>query len=219
MDGATSSLLPREGVPSSVFARICLFNHGPADYLHPSHRAEFAIAALAEDVWAAPRARSHLSRSILARLGVDACTDVSRAEWPLALLDPPRLARLARHVAAGLLGSRARACISRADVIEWRDWLSPQAHEFALTSANLLPLAHAPEIAREGTAEDLGFRWIRAAIQSWPDPIRLRMQLKLPAQTPAPPGQVPREQAQRLVRSILSIVEQSWCSSFVKTRA
>jgi hypothetical protein len=206
-------------IPHGILAALCLFNHCPADYLHPSRRRDFVPEIDDEALWESPRARSHLSRLVLRRLELRNCLERDRPEWPLALLPAGRLPRLGRHVAAALAGAQLRNCISRADVLAWREWLSPEAHEFALTSANLLPRVPHAGVQREGTqAQDLGFGWIAAATRDWPDAIGRRMALKLPPTATAGHAGVPPELAQRVVRSILSIVEPAWCSSFAKTR-
>jgi len=207
------------GVQPELVRAICTFNQNPADYIDPSRRAEYFPAAETGPIWECARSRRHLSRHILDRMALGPCLETRHPEWSLALLDRPRLDRVARHVAAALVGLRVRRCLSRAEVLKWRDWLSPEAHDFALKRAGLLPFnADAGEHAALTTAQALGHTWIVAACRRWPDAMARRFMLKLPAGTSRDSDTVDGAFAQRLVSSVLSIVEPRWCSSFATTR-
>jgi type III secretion protein K len=207
------------GVQPDLVRTLCLFNQNPADYIDASRRDEFFTHFADGVLWQSERARRHLSRHILERLGDEPCLDAQRPEWAVALLDRPRLDRLGRHLAAALVGPRVRRCVSRAEVLAWREWLSPEAHEFALTRAGLLPVsADAGDEPRQMPAEALGRQWIVAAARAWHEAIRRRFMLKLPAGAFREADAIDPALAARLVSSVLSIVEPRWCSSFATIR-
>jgi hypothetical protein len=211
------------GAQADVVRTICTFNENPADYIDPSRRDEFFRMPLDAALWSNARSRRHLSRHILDRMETSSCLEVQRPEWPLALLDRPRLDRLARHVAAALVGSRVRRSLSRDEVLKWRDWLSPEAHEFALQRAGLLPISIDTRMgasidAGRTAAQELGLRWIVATTRRWPEAIARRFMLKLPGGEFAEADAVDGAFASRLVTSVLSIVESRWCSSFATMR-
>jgi hypothetical protein len=203
------------GVQPDVVRTICIFNESPADYIDESRRREFFPMPVDEALWDNTRSRRHLSRHILDRLGVAACLEPLRPEWPMVLLDRARLDRLARHVAAALVGARVRRSLSRDEVLRWREWLTPEAHEFALTRAGLLPLSTGVDTDADDTpAEQIGLAWIVASGRRWPEAIARRFMLKLPAGASQDAAVVDGKFASRLVSSVLSIVESRWCSSF-----
>jgi hypothetical protein len=216
---AQSDLVRLIGTNAEIMRSICVFNENPADYLDESRRPEFFPAALPTQIWECKRSRRHLSRHILERIGEPACLAANSPQWPLALLQRPRLHGVARHVAAALVGSRVRRCVSRSEVLRWRDWLSPEAHDFALTRAGLLPFTASADCDLEQTAaHELGLAWIASATSSWPEPIARRFMLKLPADIGANKDAVDGAFAWRVVSSVLSIAEPRWCSSFATTR-
>lgn len=217
LSAALASLISVQG---DMVRSLCIFNQNPADYMDSSRRAEFFALPADGPVWDNERSRRHLSQDILARIGVEPCLDTHRPEWPLALLDRDRLNRLARHIAAALVGSCVRRSISRADVLQWREWLTPEAYDFALKSAGLLPFnAEAGADAMDMPAEHLGHAWLLAASRTWPETIARRFVLKLPAGPMPEADAVDPAFALRLVSSVLSIVEARWCSLFVTMRA
>lgn len=207
------------GSHGQLIRAICTFNQNPADYIDASRRPEFFPQPADEALWQCSRARRHLSRHILDRVGGEPCLETMQPEWPVALLDRPQVDRLARHVAAAIVGPRVRRCISRADVIKWRDWLSQEAHDFALTRASLLPFhadaGHRPETM---TSEHLGHAWIVAASKRWHSAIARRFMLKLPAGRYGEVDAIDSALASRLVISVLSTLETRWCSSFATMR-
>jgi hypothetical protein len=215
----SASLARLVGRNADIVRSICVFNENPADYLDESRRSEFFQVPVSAPIWKCERSRRHLSRHILQRLGVSPCLDVDRPEWPLALLERGRLQRVARHVTGALVGARVRHCVSRSEVLRWREWLLPEAHDFALMRAGLLPFTASADCDLQQTAaHELGLAWIASASSSWPEPIALRFMLKLPAGVGAHKDAVDGAFAWRVVSSVLSIVETRWCSSFATTR-
>jgi hypothetical protein len=207
------------GVQPDIVRTICIFNESPADYIDESRRREFFPMPVDEALWDNTRSRRHLSRHILDRLGVAACLETQRPEWPMALLDRGRLDRLALHVAAALVGTRVRRSLSRSEVLRWREWLTPEAHEFALTRASLMPASAGVDAdAGDTPAEQMGLAWIAAASRRWPEAIARRFTLKLPAGASQDAAVVDGTFASRLVSSVLSIVESRWCSSFASMK-
>jgi hypothetical protein len=207
------------GQDGEIMRSICVFNENPADYIDRSRWGDFVPTALDPAVWQCAGSRRHLSQHILARLGVEPCLQVRRPEWPLVLMEPARLLRVARHIAAALVGARVRRSIQRSEVLRWRDWLSPEAHEFALTRAGLLPFTASVHCdVEDAAAHELGFAWIAAATAGWPDSIARRFILKLPAGFAPDARAIDGAFAWRVVSSVLSIAETRWCSSFATTR-
>lgn len=197
---------------------ICVFNQNPADYMDASRRADYFPSRMHAALWRCERARRHLSRHILDRIGGEPCLEPRHGGWPLALLDRPRLDRVALHVAAALVGARVRRSVSRTEVLQWREWLSPEAHEFALKRAGLLPVVHAAIEPQRASAQEVGLAWVAAAARPWPAPMARRFLLKLPAQAEREATRLDGDAAARIVASVLSIVESPWCSSFATRR-
>ena len=223
-DAPTAELAQLIALKPDLVRGICAFNQSPADYIDEPRRAEFfpqhTVGGSWHNIWECDRSRRHLSRHILERLSAQPCLEPARREWPLALLPRPAIDRLARHVAAALVGARVRRCVSRNEVLQWREWLSQDAHEFALTRAGLLPFnADAGSEPRSTTAQELGYAWIVAASRQWHESISRRFMLKLPAGPYREADAVDGASAARLVQSVLSIVEARWCSSFATMRA
>jgi hypothetical protein len=208
------------GLQPDIVRSICVFNESPADYIDESRRREFFPMPVEKALWDNTRSRRHLSRHILDRLGVPSCLEAQRPEWPMALLDRTRLDRLALHVAAALVGARVRRSLSRDEVLRWREWLTPEAHEFALRRASLLPASAGVDAdANDAPAEHMGLAWIVAASRRWPESIARRFMLKLPAGASQDAAVIDGTFAWRLVSSVLSIVESRWCSSFASMKA
>ncbi|WP_053076647.1 SctK family type III secretion system sorting platform protein [Caenimonas sp. SL110] len=207
------------GSHAQLIRAICTFNQNPADYIDDSRRPDFFAQPAGDALWKCERARRHLSQHILERVGAEPCLETMQPEWPVALLDRPQLDRLARHVSAAIVGPRVRRALSRVEVIRWREWLSSEAHEFALTRASLLPFhadaGHSPETT---TAEHLGHAWIVAASKRWHTAIARRFMLKLPAGSYKEVEAIDGALASRLVISVLSTLETRWCSSFATMR-
>lgn len=217
-----AALVEMIGSRAQLVRSICTFNRDPADYIDISRRREFFGPHAGVPLWDNARSRRHLSRVIVERIGGAECLDVRRPEWTVALLDRPRLDRLALHVAGALVGARVRRCISRAEVLKWRDWLSAEAHEFALKRAGLLPIqahADAGADAMRMPALHLGHCWMVAASRNWHEANARRFLLKLPAGDFRDALALDSALASRLVLSVLATVETRWCSSFATTRA
>ena len=196
-----------------LLAQLNAFSFRPADYLHPSRRAQFAGTAPAQ-VWHDARARRSLSALVLQRLDLAGrpVLDIGCADLPLALLDAQRLETLARGIAALLLAPLVRRSLLREQVLHWKRVLTPHLHAFALQAAPLLPAVPAVEVAPDGPVEPLGQAWIGASLLQAPEELRLRAALKLPAAIePAP---VEPAHARRVVAAVLSTLEPQWCSSF-----
>jgi hypothetical protein len=85
---------------------------------------------------------------------------------------------------------------------------------FLMTRAALLPAIAAPASDQDDDApvETTGFAWIRAALVAAPDELRLRVELKLPAEVPAVTADTAA--AMHLVRSVHCALEPKWYSSF-----
>lgn len=212
------------GAQPEIMRTICTFNENPADYIDESRRREFFPPRMGGAVWECASSRRHLSSHILNRIGGAPCLEAHRPEWPIALMERDRIDRLARHVAAALVGARVRRCVSRAEVLKWREWLTPEAHEFALTRAGLLPqVPDAGDVAVEGdeasSALQLGHSWIVAASRRWPDAIARRFILKLPAGKYSNADAIDGALASKLVTSVITNLESRWVSSFPITRA
>jgi hypothetical protein len=209
---------------ADLLRTICVFNQSPADYIDESRRAEFFPSFVSGPVWTCVRSRRHLSRHILERIGAEPCLQAHRPEWPVVLLERPRIDRLARHVAAALVGARVRRSISRAEVLKWREWLAADAHEFAVTRTSLLPVSAEAAAAvgadvRNMPAQLLGHTWLVAASRQWPEAVARRFILKLPAGEFREADAIDGALASRLVSSVLNNLESRWCSSFATTRA
>ena len=136
----------------------------------------------------------------------------------MALLPVTRLDRLASHVAALAVAVEVRRTLSREEVRLWRDWLQPEAYEFAQTVAGLMPVVAPlpePRAWRRFTAAEVGWCWMVKASSEWPGPMRSRFTLKQPALADGCVCPQDVASAMRLVQAVLSIVESRWCSSFV----
>lgn len=200
----------------NLFALLSVFNFCPAQYLHTSRREEMLGVAHDGRLWDSPAAQPHLSRHILERIGLPPCMDEDLPFWRVALLDTARLARLARHLTAAHVSAQVRRAMRREDALAWRAWLSPEAHEFALRGAGLLPPQSAACVhPGEGDAGAIGYECLAAAAGGWPDAVRARFALKLPAGTGHAPASA--QAARRLIQFVLPALEASWCSSFART--
>jgi hypothetical protein len=203
----------------ALFRRLMIFNYQPASYLHPAWRARFAPPGLAPQVWEQPRSQRPLSKLILASLELEQrpCFDAAQRAWPLALLEGARLERLACHVGAVLLAPQARLSVSREAVLAWKERLTPQAYQFVMSSASLLPsVKEAADIDAGVSAQALGLEWIASSLAGAPEPLLARVRLKFP------PDQsltaIPRQRATQVVSAVFSTLEPRWVSSFAMAR-
>lgn len=212
---ALAALAPRQ---PWLFGLLVAFNYHPADYVHRTRRA-VAAAPHGDALWSTPRARTALSAMLLQALSLQdrPCADTSRRELPQALLEPARLERLARAVGAVVLGPLIRRSIARADVLRWKEELTPDVYAFAMQSAPLLPLqALLPCEPDCKPVLDVGCEWIAASLHDAPDELRERALLKLPAEVNL--GAVDPARAHQVVQCVHSTLEPRWCSSFVTRR-
>ncbi len=201
-----------------LFNLLAAFNFRPADYVHPTRRLR-AAGPQSEALWCQPRARSALSALLLRALSLQdrPCADASRGELPQALLEPARLNHLALAVGAVVLGPRIRRSIARADVLRWKEQLTPALYAFATHSAPLLPLQSLlPSEPQDEAPLDLGCAWITASLEDAPEELRERALLKLPADVQR--GAIEPARARQVVQCVHSMLEPRWCSSFVTLR-
>lgn len=202
-----------------LFRMLSRFNYQPADYLHPQRRHEFIDPAVDARIWDEPRARRALSALILASLDLAErpCFEPGHKAWPIALLDGQRLLRLARYVGAVLLGPQARQSMSREEVLAWKEKLTPQAYQFVMNSASLLPqVKSGTDIDSEMPVEMLGYGWIMRCIDDAPPELLLRARLKCPPLGAALP--VSTHRATQVVHAVFSTMEPRWISSFATVR-
>lgn len=214
-----ASPLTRWPASRALLSAVARFECSPAEYLRTDQRESALGAGLDERLWRSERARRHLSLALRRQFEASCnCLELDRPEWRLALLPVARLDRLAAHIAALVVAGAVRRTLSREEVCAWRDWLQPEAYEFAQTVAGLMPmLMSTPALvdSRRFSAIEVGWCWMAQVSAEWPSAIRARFALKQPA---LPNGCVCPQQgpgARRVVHAVLSIVESQWCSSFM----
>lgn len=201
---------------------VARFESSPAEYMRAERREGVFGAGMAEHLWRSERACRHLSLAMRRQLE-EACNglELDRPEWRLALLSVARLDRLAAHVAALVVASEVRRTLSREEVCAWRDWLRPDAYEFAQTVAGLMPmLMVAPGLAgwRRFSSVDVGWCWLARVSAEWPSGIRARFALKQPVLPETCVCPQDAAAARRVVQAVMLIVESQWCSSFATRR-
>ncbi|MGI4847213.1 MAG: SctK family type III secretion system sorting platform protein [Janthinobacterium lividum] len=202
-----------------LFRLMYAFNYAPADYLHPARQQQFLPLPLNQRIWETARARRPLSKLILQQIGLAErpCFDPQQRTWPLALLDRMRMLRLARHVGAVLLAPQARRCVSREEVLAWKERLTPSAYQFVMSSASLLPQVKADAAIDENmSVEQLGFAWIASSLDDAPDELLLRVRLKFPPLHTTLP--LSRTRAAHVVHAVFSTLESKWISSCAAMR-
>ena len=213
-----TSPLTRWPASRGLLSVVARFDASPAEYMRGDQINALFGSAVNARLWHSERARRHLSRAVRRQLNENTdCLDLDRPEWRLALLPVARLDRLASHVAGLVVAAEVRRTLSREEVRLWRDWLEPEAYEFAQTVTGLMPvLAPLPALQawRRFTAAEVGWCWMVAAADAWPGPMRSRFALKQPALPGGCACPVDAASARRLVQAVLSIVESRWCSSF-----
>lgn len=203
-----------------LFSRLYQFNYSPADYLHPSQRERFLPLPQWEELWRSPRARPGLSLYILEKLSLSqrASFDDRLPWWPLFLLDHERLQRLARHVAASVLGPQVRRAMARTEVLRWKEQLGAELHSFAMNGAAFLPEPGLEPAWKSGHSLDsLGYSWIDSALASSSEALLERFRLKYPARCELAP--VAQDKAMSMTRAVLKILEKRWHSSFAQKLA
>lgn len=212
---ALASLAPQQ---PWLFGRLMSFSYRPADYVHRSRRPAGTRPGC-DALWSQPRARGALSMLLLKALSLQdrPCADPSCPELPQALLDAARLQHLALAVGAVVLAPRIRRGIARADVLRWKEQLTPELYAFAMHSAPLLPLQGLlPGDLPEAAALEIGEEWLAASFDGAVEEVRERALLKLPAGVKR--GAVDPIRARQVVQRIHSTLEPRWCSLFA-TRA
>lgn len=212
---ATHGLVALQAISPSLAVKLYKFNFCPADYLHPTRRSQFDGGLLNARVWETQRARSSLSAHILKELCVDdrACFDLNHAEWPLILLDVDRLARLQRFIGAFIFSEQVRHSVLHDEVMQWRARLGADAYKFAMNGTRLLPKLEWTEMERDAALlESISCGWIQAAMSTAIEPLRLRASLKIQRDSILP--HVAPSIAQRLVHTLISILEPEWRSLF-----
>ncbi|WP_288251734.1 SctK family type III secretion system sorting platform protein [uncultured Hydrogenophaga sp.] len=213
-----ASPLTRWPASRGLLSVVAHFDASPAEYMRGDRVDALFGPAVAERLWRSERARRHLSRAVRRQLDEDCdCLDLDRPEWRLALLPVARLDRLASHVAGLVVAAEVRRALSREEVRLWRDWLEPEAYEFAQTVTGLMPVLMplpAPQAWRRFTAAEVGWCWMAKVAGEWPVPMRSRFALKQPALADGCVCPQDAAGARRLVQAVLSIVESRWCSSF-----
>lgn len=202
---------------------LARFENSPAEYLRAERRDGVLGPGIAEHLWRSERACRHLSLA-MRRQFEEPChnLELDRPEWRLALLPVARLDRLAAHVAALVVASEVRRTLSREEVCAWRDWLQPDAYQFAQTVAGLMPMqmsATGLSQWRRFSCVEVGWSWLARVSAEWPAGIRARFALKQPALPEACVCPQDAAGARRVVQAVMLIVESQWCSSFATRRS
>lgn len=209
--------------------RMLEFNLLPSLALHPGRHAEFGMpfplpAAVSNVPDMARRWHRHWSRDILARLGLldRPVLDTTQPELVLALLPPDRLAACARLMGAVLCAPRLRRAISGAEVRALINAFGLDAIDIARRETGHLQPGLA-ESQRWSLAEltralpRLGHGALRTALKQASPELRMRAELRLPADAGDDPRLSP-DQALRFGLDILESIDPSWHSSFPATR-
>jgi hypothetical protein len=193
------------------------FNFCPSNYIHPSRRKHFDSGRLHHAVWETTRARPALSRHILKCLAIEkhACFDLSYTQWPLLLMEPNQLNRLQRHLVAVIYNATIRHSMLHDEVVIWRNRLGTDAYKFALSGFDFLPRAMRMHPGFElSQLETVSYGLIQAAMEPAIEPARLRGILKLPDVSDS--FKIDPDYAQKLVTTLMSILEPEWRSYFLK---
>jgi hypothetical protein len=199
----------------AIFKLLCEFNYLPASYLHPSWRSKFFGGKLPDVVWSTPRVWPSLSELLLREMKLFHETEFTLPlpQHSYILLPPSRIARLAQHIGAILLGSKIRSSLARDEVLRWRERLGHEAFEFAMNRARLLPSAHLPQENKSlVNVESIGFSVLKQCCSDLPTGIVQRLLLKIPADSV--PADVDPKQAKQLMQSVMLTLEGEWRSLF-----
>jgi hypothetical protein len=147
--------------------------------------------------------KAHLSESYY--------LEIPNPIWPVVLLTPERLQRLALHIAALIFGIRIRASLAREHVVGWKRKLGDDAYRFAMNSASLLPAVQVslPVVASD-SALAVGMGVIQAALIVEPKSLQERAVLKLPIGIE--PIDLDPDKAKRLLAFVMQTVEGEWYS-------
>lgn len=218
----TASPLDRWPASRSRLSAVARFDSSPAEYMRKERRDSVFGPGVGEHLWQSERACRHLSLAMRRQFDEDCnCLELDRPEWRLALLPVTRLDRLAAHVAALVVAGEVRRSLSRDEVCAWRNWLNPDAYEFALTVAGLMPIlmpTFGPAAWRRFSAVEVGWCWLARVSAEWPAGVRARFVLKQPVLPDACVCPQDGAAARRLVQAVMLIVESQWCSSFATRR-
>lgn len=204
-------LLIKKNLP--LAAEIIRFNANEAVNLHPSYR-QLIIPELPENGWNNKRLTSRISKIISSQENLKNCwyLETRNLLWPVALMTPQRLHRLALHLGALVLGGAIRSSLSREQVAVWKKKLGDETYRFALNSASLLSSAQLPKpVIPLESPLDLGNGIILMAIRDEPEPLKARISLKLPKNTKS--CFIEPNKAKRLVHFVTQILEAEWYSS------
>jgi hypothetical protein len=199
----------------AVFRLLCEFNYLPAVYLHPTRRSFFFDNKLPDKVWACPRVWPRLSALMLRQLDLheDIQFSLPTSQQSFVLLPPIRLARLAQHIGAILLGSQIRSSLARDEVLRWRERLGQEAFDFAMNRARLLPSAHLAHESKGATdVASIGFGVLIRCLSDLPEGITQRALLKIPADLVA--ADIDTKHAKQLIQSVMLTLEGEWRSLF-----
>jgi hypothetical protein len=200
----------------AVFRLLCEFNYLPAVYLHTSRRPDFFDNKLPDKVWNCSRVWPRLSALILRQLDLqeDIQFSLPTQQHSFVLLSPVRLARLAQHIGAILLGSQIRSSLARDEVLRWRERLGQEAFDFAMNRARLLPSAHLAHDSKGATdVAIIGFGVLIRCLSDLPKGISQRALLKMPADSVA--ADIDAKHAKQLVQSVMLTLEGEWRSLFL----
>ncbi|WP_323018741.1 SctK family type III secretion system sorting platform protein [Castellaniella sp.] len=205
--------------------RLLEFNLLPSKTLHPSRHAQFG--GVTQPVPDACQAAWHRqwSARILRQLGLQdrPVLDADRPELALALLPPPRLARVAHHVGAALCASRLRRVIAGADVRRLTTALGPEVMGFAQQApgrrgVSLDWLAGLDVDGLADAVDQTGSAMLMAALQAGGPELSQRAALKMadPSPLQGRPAIEPtdRQEALALALDVLQQIEPTWHSSF-----
>lgn len=200
----------------AVFRLLCEFNYLPAVYLHPTRRADFFDNRLPDVVWSCSRVWPRLSALMLRQLDLHEDIEFTppTQQHSFVLLPPYRLARLAQHIGAILLGSQIRSCLARDEVLRWRERLGQEAFDFAMNRARLLPTAHLSHDSKGAVdVAAMGFSILIRCLSDLPKGISQRTLLKMPAVSVE--ADIDDKHAKQLVQSVMLTLEGEWRSLFL----
>jgi len=187
------------------------FNFSPAKYLHPSQRKNFFNQEINDSVWSCQRVLPKLSKLILESLDLNnnLVQEIPNSNWCFLLLPPQRLARLARHIGAIVLGSTIRSSIARDEILNWKKNLGHDLFSFAMNGGMFF---FSSKIKSENVfasdVELLGFQVMLSSIELESPSIVKRALLKFPDSLR--PAQIETKAAQSLVHSVFFLMERQW---------
>lgn len=194
---------------------VVRFNFFPAQYLHPTRRKNYFNGKLIDSVWDVDKLNPRISPLILSELGLDGRPYLQFPDpnWSLALLSRERFSRLALFVGASLCGPQVRACLSRDQVLFWREKLGDDAFNFALNSrllfSNDLFLLN---IDSSSDIQEIGYFLIKSSLKNIAPEMQKRILLKLPSEIID--YAIETSIAKKIVNSVFFVLEAEWHSLF-----